>query len=123
MHGEFTFWNFVADAFIIFLFIMWIWLLISVFGDLFRRKDMSGLAKVIWMIVLLVLPYLGVFVYLVTQGSSMHEREAAAAHDMREQMRKSIGFSAADELEKLEKLKADGKISAEEYAKLRARLI
>ena len=59
-------WDFMVGAFIIFLFIMWIWLLISVFSDLFRRKDSSGLAKVIWVIVLLVLPYLGVFAYLLT---------------------------------------------------------
>lgn len=123
MHGDFTFWTFVMDAFIIFLFIMWIWLLITVFGDLFRRKDISGLAKIIWMILLLVLPYLGVFAYLLTQSGSMHQREAEAANDMREHLRKSIGFSAADEIEKLEKLKADGKITADEFAKMRARLV
>lgn len=116
-------WDFMIGAFIIFLFVMWIWLLISVFADLFRRKDMSGVAKVIWIILLLVLPYIGVFAYLLTQGGSMSDRDAAAMERTREQLRNTIGFSVADEIAKLEALKADGKISAEEYAKLRARLI
>ncbi len=116
-------WDFMVGAFIIFLFIMWIWLLISVFSDLFRRKDSSGLAKVIWVIVLLVLPYLGVFAYLLTQGNGMADRDAQATREARDSLRNTIGFSAADEIIKLEKLKADGAISAEEFAKLRARLL
>ncbi|MCX7301391.1 MAG: PLDc N-terminal domain-containing protein [Rhodobacterales bacterium] len=116
-------WDFMIGAFIIFLFIMWIWLLISVFSDLFRRKDMSGLAKVIWIILLLVLPYLGVFAYLLSQGSGMNERDAAAMQATREHLRNTIGFSVADEIAKLEALKAEGKISADEFAKLRAGLV
>lgn len=116
-------WDFMVGAFIIFLFIMWIWLLISVFSDLFRRKDSSGLAKVIWVIVLLVLPYLGVFAYLLTQGNGMADRGAEATREARDNLRNTIGFSAADEIAKLEKLKADGAISAEEFAKLRARVL
>jgi hypothetical protein len=116
-------WDFLIGAFIIFLFIMWIWLLVSVFSDLFRRKDMSGLGKVVWMILLLLLPYIGVFSYLLTQGGGMGERDAEAIASTREQLRNTIGFSVADEIVKLEALKADGKITAEEYAKLRARLI
>jgi ABC-type multidrug transport system fused ATPase/permease subunit len=116
-------WDFMIGAFIIFLFIMWIWLLISVFSDLFRRKDLSGVTKVIWIILLLVLPYLGVFAYLLTQGSGMGKRDAEALQETREHLRNTIGFSVADEITKLEALKASGKITAEEYSKLRARLI
>jgi hypothetical protein len=116
-------WDFMVGAFIIFLFIMWIWLLVSVISDLIRRKDMSGLGKVVWIILLLVLPYIGVFSYLLTQGGGMGERDAAALASTREQLRNTIGFSVADEIVKLEALKAEGKITAEEYAKLRARLI
>jgi hypothetical protein len=123
MHSGFGFWNFVVDAFIIFLFIMWIWLLIRIFGDLFRRKDMTPVTKVAWMILLLILPYITVFFYLVTQGGAMAERDAEAAREMRDHMRSTIGFSAADEIAKLEQLKADGKINADEFAKMRARLI
>ncbi|WP_313351216.1 PLDc N-terminal domain-containing protein [Paracoccus sp. (in: a-proteobacteria)] len=123
MQSGFTFWNFLVDVFVIFLFIMWIWLLISVFADLFRRKDIRGSAKVIWIIFLLLLPYLGVFAYVLTQGRTMSSRDAEAAQEARDHLRQVVGFSVADELSKLETLKAEGKITADEYAKLRAKLI
>ena len=66
--GGFTFTNFLANIFSIFFFVLWLWLLITVFGDLFRRHDVSGLGKVVWVILLIVLPYLGVFAYILTQG-------------------------------------------------------
>jgi hypothetical protein len=116
-------WHFMVAAFIVFLFIMWIWLLISVFSDLIRRKDMSGFGKVIWMIFLIVLPYLGVFAYMLTQGRGMADRDAKAVEAARDQLRSTIGFSVADEITKLEALKAEGKITAEEYKTLRARLV
>lgn len=116
-------WDFMVGAFIIFLFIIWIWLLVSVLSDLIRRKDIGGFGKVAWIILLLVLPYLGVFAYLLTQGGGMADREAAAVRDARDQIRTSVGFSVADELAKLETLKAEGKITADEYKKLRARLV
>ncbi len=121
--GGFPFWNFLVDVFVIFAFVLWLWLLITVFGDLFRRKDISGGAKVIWLIFLIVLPYLGVFAYLLTQSGSMASRHEADAKAARDHLRDVVGFSAADELEKLGKLKASGEISADEYAKLRAKLI
>lgn len=123
MHGTFSFWTFLVDAFVIFLFIMWIWLLISVFGDLFRRKDISGLNKVVWMVFLLFLPYLGVFAYLLTQANSMADRTSHQAEAAREHLRQVVGFSVADEISKLEALRADGKITSDEYAKLRGRLV
>jgi len=118
-----TFATFLLDVFIVFLFIMWFWLLITVFGDLFRRDDISGFGKVLWIIALFVLPYLGIFVYLLSQGGSMAERNQAQAAKAREQLRSVVGFSAADEIEKLEKLKAAGTISADEYTKLRQRAL
>jgi hypothetical protein len=69
----FTFRNFVVDAFTIFVFIVWFWLLISVASDLFRRHDISGWAKAIWVIVF-VAPYIGVLAYLIFQGRGMGER-------------------------------------------------
>ena len=75
--GGFTFPNFLADVFSIFIFVLWFWLLITVFGDLFRRQDMSGLGKVIWVIVLIVFPYLGVFIYLISQHRGMAERRSS----------------------------------------------
>jgi hypothetical protein len=122
-NGGFTFTNFLADVFSVFMFILWFWLLITVSGDLFRRTDVSGLGKVGWVILLIVLPYIGIFAYLLTQGRGMGERDQARAKHAREELRQVVGFSAADELEKLDKLKAAGSISAEEHTRLRARLV
>jgi hypothetical protein len=121
--GGVTFGTFMVDVFVIFMFVLWIWLLISVFSDLFRRHDISGGAKVMWVIFLIILPYLGVFAYLLTQGGGMAERNQAQATKAREEMRNIVGFSAADEIRKLDELKAKGSITDAEYQKLRARLI
>ena len=121
--GGFTFPNFLADVFSVFMFILWFWLLITVSGDLFRRHDVSGFGKVIWVIVLIILPYIGIFAYLLTQGRGMAERDAERMKHARDNLRHAIGFSAADELEKLDRLKAAGSISEDEYKRLRGRLM
>jgi hypothetical protein len=121
--GGFTFANFIADAFAIFMFILWFWLLITVSSDLFRRHDISGLGKVVWVIVLILLPYLGIFAYIVTQGRGMAERTKEQARQAREDLRQAVGFSAADEIEKLDRLKSTKSISEAEYERLRARLV
>lgn len=121
--GGFTFPNFLTDVFSIFIFVLWFWLLITVFGDLFRRRDVSGLGKVLWVIVLIVFPYIGVFVYLISQGRGMAERRNQQAQQAREQLRQVVGFSVADELDKLERLKSSSAISNEEYTRLRARVV
>ena len=119
--GGFTFPNFLTDVFSIFIFVLWFWLLITVFGDLFRRRDVSGLAKVLWVIVLIVFPYIGVFVYLISQGRGMAERRNQQVQQAREELRQVVGFSVADELGKLERMKNSNTISSEEYSRLRAR--
>jgi len=121
--GGFTFANFVANVFSIFLFILWLWLLMTVFGDLFRRHDVSGLGKVAWVILLIVLPYVGIFAYLLTQGRGMAERSREQAQRAQDQLRQAGGFSVADEIEKLDRLKSSKSISEEEYGRLRARLV
>ena len=72
----FTFRNFLADAFAIFMFVLWFWLLIIVISDLFRRHDVSGWAKAIWVIALIVFPYIAIFAYMITQSTGMAERSA-----------------------------------------------
>ena len=121
--GGFTFSNFLADVLSIFIFVLWFWLLITVFGDLFRRHDVSGWAKAVWVIVLIVFPYLGIFIYLITQHRGMAERQSQRVEQAREDLRHFAGFSVADELEKLERLKNSNVISNEEYARLRARAV
>ena len=121
--AESGFANFLADAFAVFVFILWFWLFITVASDLFRRNDVSGLGKVLWVILLIVLPYIGIFAYILTQGQGMAERNRAQARQARDELRQMVGFSAADELVKLDRLIADKSISKEEYARLRARIV
>src|ERR1700719_1035569 len=121
--GGFTFTNFVADVFSVFIFVVWFWLLITIFGDLFRRRDVSGLGKTLWVIALVVFPYLGIFIYLIMQGRGMAERQTERTQQARDELRQVVGFSVADELEKLERLKNSNVISNEEYRRLRTRAV
>jgi hypothetical protein len=119
----FGFGNFLLDVFAIFIFILWFWLLITVLSDLFRRHDVSGWGKAVWVIFLVVFPYIMVLVYLIAQGRGMAQRNAQRAEQAREELRHVVGFSVADELEKLERLKNAGSISGDEYTRLRTRLV
>ena len=121
--GGFTFSNFLADVFSIFIFVLWFWLLITVFGDLFRRHDISGWAKAIWVIALIIFPYFGIFIYLISQHRGMAERQQQRVQQARDELRHVVGYSVADEIEKLERLKSSGTISNEEYTRLRARAV
>jgi hypothetical protein len=121
--GGFSFSNFLTDVLAVFLFVVWFWLLITVYADLFRRHDISGWGKALWVIVVLVAPYIGVFAYLISQGRGMAERNAQQVQQTREELRRVVGFSAADEIEKLDQLKKSGSITGEEFARLRAQLI
>jgi hypothetical protein len=102
---------------------MWIWILINVIGDLFRRHDVSGWIKAIWIVALIFVPYLGVLAYLIFQGRGMAERRLEDVKHARENMRRIVGYSVADELIKLDQLKQSKTITDEEYARLRARLL
>ena len=119
----FTYRNFLIDALAIFVFIVWFWLLITVAADLFRRHDISGWIKALWVIAWVVFPYLGVLAYLIFQGRSMAERNVQQVQQARDDLRRVVGFSAADEIEKLDRLKQAGSISDAEFARLRAKLV
>jgi Phospholipase_D-nuclease N-terminal len=121
--GGFSFGNFVADVFAVFVFVLWFWLLVTILSDLFRRDDVSGFGKILWVILLVVLPYIGIFAYLLIQGRGMAERNESQTRRAREELRQVVGFSVADEIEKLERLKKTGAISDQEYARLRARVM
>lgn len=121
--GGYTYSNFLANAFAVFIFVLWFWLFIIVATDLFRRHDVSGFGKVCWVILLIVLPYIGIFVYLLTQGRGMAQRQQEQAKQAQEELRNYVGFSAADELEKLNRLKTAGSITEQEYGRMRARLV
>ena len=116
--GEFLLW-----LLWIFLFVIWFWLLITIFADIFRRHDIHGFAKTMWVIFVIILPFLGIFIYLITQSHGMAERNVAQAQAQQEQLRQIVGTSSADELMKLDQLKANGSITDDEYQKMRAKVI
>ena len=121
--GGFTFASFLTDVLTVFVFVAWFWLLIITFSDLFRRHDISGWGKALWVIFLLILPYLGVFAYLISQSGGMAERSSQQAQQARDELRRVVGFSAADEIKKLDQLKKSGSITDEEFKRLRAKLV
>ena len=112
----------------IFFFIIWIYLLFIVFVDIFRSNDMGGLAKALWVIFVIVVPYLGVFVYLIARGGKMHERAAAQAQQQQTSFDSYVqqaagGSSTADQLSKLADLKEKGTITEAEFAAEKAKLL
>ncbi len=113
-----------------FLFVIWIWLLITVFIDIFRSHDMGGWAKALWVIFIIVLPFLGVFVYLIARGGKMHERAARDAAQQQkafdEYVRQAAGTSGnstADQLSKLADLKSQGIITDAEFAAQKSKIL
>lgn len=121
--GGFTFSNFLVDVLAVFAFVVWFWLLIVVYGDLFRRHDISGWGKAIWVIAVILTSYLGILAYLITQGRGMAERNAQQAQHARDELRRVVGFSVADEIDKLDRLRKSGSISDAEFTRLRTKLV
>jgi ABC-type multidrug transport system fused ATPase/permease subunit len=123
----------ILDAFLtmlyFFLFIIWIWLLIMVFVDIFRSRDIGGWAKALWVIFVIILPFLGVFVYLIARGGKMHERAAqeaaqqqAAFDDYVRQTAGSTGDTAS-QLQKLADLKTQGVITDAEFEAQKSKIL
>jgi hypothetical protein len=114
----------------IFIFVLWIWLLIAVFGDIFRSHDMGGVAKAIWVIFVIIIPYLGVLIYLIARGGSMHERSAAQVKQQQhafdtyvKQAAGSAGGSNIDQLSTLADLKSRGVITDAEFEAQKSKLL
>ncbi len=112
-----------------FLFFMWLMLAFQVFADIFRSSDLGGFAKALWVIFVIVLPYLGVLVYLIARGNKMAEHQAASAEAQEAELRQYIqsaagtSGSAADELARLAGLRDQGVISPEEFAQLKSKVV
>ena len=113
-----------------FLFFIWIWLLIVVFGDIFRSDDLSGWSKALWCIFIIVVPYLGVFVYLIARGHKMQEHSIKEAQAQEAQLRSYVqnvagsgGGGAADEIARLADLRDKGVISEAEFQQAKAKAI
>jgi hypothetical protein len=121
-----VFWT----IFEIFLWVVWFWILITVFIDIFRSRDLSGWGKALWFLFVLLIPLIGVLVYLIVRGSSMHERQArdmqqqdAEARRYIQQAAAEAPASTADQLTKLADLRDRGVISAEEFEREKAKVL
>ncbi len=121
-----VFWT----IFEVFLWVIWFWILITVFIDIFRSRDLSGGAKALWFLFVLLIPLIGVLVYLIVRGSSMHERQARDMQQQDEEARRYIQQAAAeapastaDQLTKLADLRDRGVISAEEFEREKAKVL
>jgi hypothetical protein len=112
---------------VFFAWIIWFWLLITIFSDLFRRDDLGGGAKVLWMIFVIVLPYLGVFVYLIANHAGMAERnvkqQRAAQQQLDDRIRSAAPSGAAADIEKAKQLLDSGAITQAEYDALKAKAL
>ncbi len=119
-----------------FLWVAWIWLLVYVYFDIFRSHDLSGWAKALWVIFVLIIPFIGVLVYLIVRGGDMHERsEQQAERQFRRQQQayqqmqasgsgaSGSGGSSADQLAKLADLRDRGVITADEFAREKAKIL
>ena len=123
--ADYTFFDFFWSMLVFFLWIMWFWLLFSIWTDIFRRDDISGLGKTGWLVFTIVLPFLGAFIYLITQDDGMRERGIARARRDRAQMdayvRETAGSGgAAAEIERAKGLLDSGVITQEEFDVLKA---
>jgi ABC-type multidrug transport system fused ATPase/permease subunit len=121
-----VFWS----MFIFFLWVIWIWILIMVFIDIFRSHDLGGFAKALWFLFVLFIPLIGVLVYLIARGGKMHEHAArqaqqqdAEARAYIQQAAASAPASTADQLAKLADLRDRGVISAEEFEREKAKVL
>jgi ABC-type transport system involved in cytochrome bd biosynthesis fused ATPase/permease subunit len=119
-----VFWT----IFEVFLWVIWFWILITVFIDIFRSHDLSGGAKALWFVFVLFIPLIGVLVYLIVRGSKMHERAAQQARHQDEEFRSYVQQAAgsqtpADQLAKLADLRDRGVISPEEFQRKKAKVL
>ena len=122
--------NLFWTMFEFFLWIIWIWILIWIFIDIFRSRDLSGWGKALWFLFVLFIPLIGVLVYLIARGSSMHERAAQDARRQDQEFRQyvqeaesSAPASTADQLSKLADLRDRGVISAQEFEREKAKVL
>ena len=113
--GEFL-WGLLA----FFFWFMAIWIFIAVFGDIYRRDDLSGWGKAGWIVLIFVLPFIGVLIYLIARPK-MTEQDRRLVQTAMERERRVAGYSAADEVAKLAQLRDAGEITADEYEEMKRR--
>jgi hypothetical protein len=125
--ADYPFLNFIWLMFVFFAFVIWIWLLITVFADIFRRRDTGGGSKALWIIFIIIAPYLGVLIYIIAQHDGMAERAAKQmekAQAQQEEYIKSVAAtSPADQVAQAKQLLDSGAITQEEYEAMKAKAL
>ena len=126
--AEFSFGDALLTVLEIFFFVVYFWILITIFADLFRDHETSGWAKAGWVVFLFIIPFLGMLVYLIARGQGMRDRAVKEQADMRHHMdayvRETAGSgSSVDQLAKLSELKDKGAVSQDEFDRAKAKLL
>jgi magnesium-transporting ATPase (P-type) len=127
--ADYTFLEVMWWMLVFFAWVIWFWLLITVFADIFRRHDTSGFSKVLWIVFVIVLPFLGVFIYLITNSDGMAERNIAKAQAQQAQMDAYVqsvagsGGGAAAEIEKAKGLLDSGAITQAEFDSMKSKAL
>ena len=126
--ADYSFWEVLWWMLVFFAWVIWFWLLITVFADLFRRHDIGGGMKTLWIIFVILLPFLGVFIYLISQGKGMAERNMKSVEASQAQQAeyiKSVAGSggAAEEIDKAKKLLDSGAITQAEFDAIKAKAL
>ena len=123
----FSIWNAIWVAFVAFLFINVLLFMFAVIVDLFRDKELSGVTKAVWIVVLVLVPILGLLIYMLVRGDGMAQRavaeQAAAEESFQSYVRDVAGGGAASELERASALHASGSLSDDEYASLKSKIL
>ena len=111
----------------LFLWILWFFLLFRIIGDIFRSHDLSGWGKAGWSLLVIIMPFLGVLLYIIVRGGKMHERDVQAAKQndaaMRAYLQQAVGSGPSEELAKLAALRDQGVLTEEEFAAQKAKLL
>jgi hypothetical protein len=126
--ADYPFLDVLWTMFVFFAWVIWFWLLITVFGDVFRRHDISGWGKAGWILLCVVLPYIGVLVYLGTQGKHMAERGAKQAQASQDQFDRYVREAAdksgpADEIARAKQLLDSGAINQAEFDQMKQKAL
>jgi hypothetical protein len=125
--ADYTFWSFFWDVLLFMAWIIWFWLLITVFIDIFRRHDTSGFSKVLWVIFVIILPYVGVLIYLLVEHQGMADRNVKQAQAQQQQFDQYVQSVAktdpAEQISKAQQLLSQGAITQEEFDQIKSKAL
>ena len=115
---DWTVWDVMWTIFVFFFWIMYIWLFVTIFADIFRRDDIGGWSKAGWIILLIFIPLIGALIYMIVRPK-MTEQDRRMMEEAEAQQKRMAGYSAAEEIAKAQQLKDSGAISEEEFQELK----